>query len=305
MDALASARLAIGSAFLVAAAASDLRTRRVPDPLWVALGTIGLFILLLEVLFATAGLERLGLLAGTAILFYAIFFGEPLLGEHGLRPKPARIAILGAAALLVGGSAVAASGKGGEDARLYLETLTMPVMVLAYQGFYLVGLLHGGADAKGMTAITLLVPTYPNAAPFPLLAFDPRIEGAMHLLFPFSLVVFVNAAILYLALPIAFLGYNAAHGDIRLPQALFGYRIRGDRLPKNTWLMERIDEGGEHALVLFPRRGRDQQVEMERLRAAGIARPWVQPKIPLMVPLGIGYVMSFVLGNVLLVLIAR
>src|SRR5213079_3749363 len=42
MDGFAVTRLVIGAGFLLVAAAADVRTRRVPDPLWIGLGSIGL-----------------------------------------------------------------------------------------------------------------------------------------------------------------------------------------------------------------------------------------------------------------------
>lgn len=305
MDSLAGARLAIGVAGLLVAATSDVRTRRVADPLWIVLGTAGLFLASYDILASASGSERLAVVLATAILFYAVFFGEPLFDERGLHPKPFRLVAFGLAAALVVVPAAATFARGGADANAFAELLTMPIMVLVYQGFYQVGLIHGGADAKAMIALTLLVPTYPDASPFPLVPGDPRIEAAMHLLFPFSLVAFVDAAVLYLVLPLAFLVFNASRGDLRFPQALFGYRADLEPLPRNAWLMERIDDRGKHVLVLFPRRGRNLANEARRLRETGTTRAWVQPKIPFMVPLVAGYLAAFLVGNFLVLIFFR
>jgi len=303
VEPLAAARAAIGVGALLVAARFDVRTRRVPDPLWLALGTAGLLLLTYEILGSATDLERIALVPAAAVLFYAVFFGETLLDESGLHLRPLRLAGFGLAAALIVGSSVVAFRDG--DSTGYASLLAVPAMILIYQGFYQVGLIHGGADAKAMIALTLLVPTYPSAAPFPLLTLDPRIDAPMRLSFPFSLVVFVDAAILYLVVPLAFLVLNALRGDLRLPQALFGYRASLDAVPKNTWLMERIDETGQHVLVLLPRRGRDPTVELQRLRDAGHRRAWVQPKIPFMVPLAAGFAVAFFLGNLLGVILPR
>src|SRR2546428_9783438 len=100
----------------------------------------------------------------------------------------------------------------------------MPIMVLVYQGFYRLRLLHGGADAKGLIALTLLIPAYPDALPFPVLQADARVDALLRVVFPFSLVIWVDAAVLSLAVPVALLIYNVARGDLALPQALLGYR---------------------------------------------------------------------------------
>lgn len=299
MDPIAAARLGVGAATLLLAARSDVRTRRVSDSIWIVVGTIGLFFTSFEILASTSGIERIALVPATGILFFAVFFGAPLFDERGFRLRPMRIGAFALAGSLVGWSAVMALGRGGPDGTAYAQLLTMPAMVLVYQAFYQIGLLHGGADAKGLIALTLLVPTYPDASPFPILMPSPRIDEAMRLVFPFSLVAFVDAAILYLVLPVAFLVYNAIRRDVRLPEALFGYRAAVDRLPRNTWFMERIDEKGRRVLVLLPRRGSDPAEEARRLRDAGITRAWVQPKIPFMVPLTAGFVAAYVIGNLL------
>src|SRR5436309_15263360 len=77
----------------------------------------------------------------------------------------------------------------------------MPVMLVLYQLMLRARLLAGGADAKCLMALTLLVPTYPNASPFPVFTADPRVQPAFQALFPFSFVVLVNAAVLQLVVP--------------------------------------------------------------------------------------------------------
>lgn len=300
MDAYAAARLLVGTAILSLAAFSDVRTRRVRDPLWVALGTLGLVIVSAELLMEGTSLARLALLPATAILFYTVFYGKPILDEDGLHLRPARVALLGVAAALIVGSADVAIAAGGAESAAYVALLTMPVMVLVYQGFYYLRILHGGADAKAFIALALLLPTYPNAAPFPILSVDPRILGTMQILFPFSLVVLANAAILFLAVPLVTFAYNTVRGDLAFPQALFGTRADLDALPEHAWLMERVTKGGERVLVLFPRRGTDRSEQVRRLREAGVRRVWVQPKVPFLVPVLAGFLLAFFAGNVLL-----
>lgn len=300
MDAFSAARLAIGTAFLAVAAAEDLRSRRVRDPLWVALGTVGLVLLVVELAVESAGADRYGLVAAAAILFYSIFYGKPLVEDDGFHARPARLGLFALAAVLVAGSGLLAGSQGGAEGDAWAALLVLPAMVLVYQGFYQVGLLHGGADTKGLIALTLLVPLYPSADAFPLISLDPRIEGPIQAFFPFSLTVLVDAAVLFLAVPVAYLVLNAVRGDLEFPQALFGTRADLNRLPDHVWLMERIDKKGEHVLVLFPRRGRDPSEEAERLRAAGHTRAWVQPQMPFMVPLLGGFLLAFLVGNLLL-----
>jgi archaeal preflagellin peptidase FlaK len=300
VDAESGIRLGIGTAFLVFAAYRDVRTRKVPDPVWIALGSIGLGLVIVELALAGASIDAYALPAVAAILFYAIFFGAPLFEEDGFHPRPVRLGLFALAGILFLGSAASASRTGGSDATTYGRLVSMPLMILVYEGFYQLGLLHGGADTKGLIALTLLVPMYPDLSPVPLLTLDPRIRDALQAVFPFSLAVLINAAVLFVAVPLVYLVRNAARGDLEFPQCLFGSRVPIDRIPTHAWLMERITDRGEHVLVLFPRRTRDRMAEVDKLRAFGRMRVWAQPQVPFMVPLLAGFLLAFFVGNLLL-----
>lgn len=309
MDAFAIARLAVGTGFLSVAAFLDVRTRRVRDPLWIALGTAGLAILALQLTVTFALLNDWLLLGSAAILFYAVFYGRPILDEDGIHLRPARILLLAAAAgaflaAFVLPYPIIAIGAAGAFADPFRGLASMPVMVLVYQGFYQLGLIRGGADAKAVISLTLLVPLYPDASPFPLLALPGSIAGTMQSLFPFSFVVFVDAAILFLAVPLAYLIVNAVRGDLEFPQAFFGTKASLDHFPTHVWLMEHVDRRGERVVVLFPSRTKDESEEIAKLRAAGATRVWVQPKVPFLAPLFVGFLLAFFVGNVLLGFVA-
>ena len=304
MDAFAVARLVAGAGFLAVAATLDVRSRRVRDPLWIAMGTAGLALLAVELAWTGAVVNDWLLWGSAAILFYAVFYGKPILDEDRVHLRPLRILILAAAvagflaALLLPTLASTAGGTGGLAPGMRLAS--MPIMVLVYQGFYQVGLLRGGADAKAMIALTLLVPQYPDVAPFPLLGLQPNVLQAMEVFFPFSLIVLVNAAILFLVVPIAYVLVNGIRGDLEFPQALFGTKAEIGALPKHVWLMERVDKHGERIAVLFPSRGKDESEEIAKLKAVGATRVWVQPKVPFLVPLFVGFLLSAFVGNLML-----
>lgn len=303
MDAFAALRLSIGAAFLLVAAGSDLRTRKVSDRWWVALGSIGLALLVVQWDIERADAASGALVGSAALLFYAIFFGNPLLDRDGFHLRPFRIGLFLLAGALFVFPAAFYAALGQDVPRETLNLYSLPAMVVVYQGLYWARLIHGGADAKGLIALTLLVPTYPEASPFPLLAGNARVEGVFRTIFPFSLVVWVDALVLFLAIPLGLLLANAIRGDFALPQALLGYRVRVDAFPRFAWLMEKIDNRGQHVLVLFPKRGTDPAEELARLRAKGIERVWVTPQIPFMVLLLGGFVLAFLAGNLLLAIL--
>jgi len=97
VDAFAATRLAAGTAFLVVAVASDFRTRRVRNLLWIGLGTFGLVILVGELLVESAPWPAWSLAGSAALLFYAIFFGRPLFDDDGFHARLGRIVLFLAA----------------------------------------------------------------------------------------------------------------------------------------------------------------------------------------------------------------
>lgn len=314
MDGFAVVRLVVGAAFLLLAAVLDVRTRRVRDPVWIALGTLGLGILAVNLALSDSSygewiINDWLMLGSGAILFYAVFYGRPILEEDGIYLRPARILILALAAAAFFLALLLPIPPTYHSTPLVQELappipmaalVSVPVLILLYQGFYQVGFLRGGADTKAMIALTLLVPSYPDLSPFPLLQLPSLVRGTLEALFPFSLVVLVNAAILFLVVPIAYVVVNAARRDLELPQALFGTKASLDHLPPHVWLMEHVDRTGERVAVLFPSRSKDESEEIAKLRAAGADRVWVQPKVPFMVPLLIGFLLAVFVGNLML-----
>jgi len=292
------ARLVAGAAFLGIAAVSDLRTRTVKDRVWVTMAAIGL------ALFATDLWSRsvdpvVGLvLVPTAVLLFDPLIGQEFRTDEGWRFPPASIA---AYALAVGATLYALWDFEGDAASrgTFLRYLTVPVMMLVFRGMYEIHLLKGGADAKALIVIAAFVPRYPELPPFPLLALDSRLQGTLEILFPFALLVLLTAALLFAILPLVFLAYNATRGDVELPMALVGYKVPLNRVPKYVWFMDRIRDG-EHVTVYFPAKHQDRVKIMEELRRAGLKEAWVTPQLPFMVPLAIGYVLAFVVGNPLM-----
>src|SRR2546428_10597050 len=240
-------------------------------------------------------------LVPTAVLMFDPLVGQEFRTDEGWRFPPGSVA-----AYLIGlGSVVYALWDlQGDAASLttFVRYLTVPVMMLVFRGMYEIHLLKGGADAKALIVIAAFVPRYPDLSPFPLLVLDSPLRGTLEVLFPFSLLVLLDAALLFAILPLAFLAYNATRGDLQLPMALVGYKVPLNRVPKYVWFMDRIKDG-ERVTVYFPAKHQDRAKIMEDLRRAGLKEAWVTPQLPFMVPLAIGYVLAFVVGNPLMALL--
>jgi len=292
-----AARLVLGAGFLVAASLQDWRTRKIDDRIWVAMGSCGLAILAADGYIHLLPWEHFLILIPAAILFYATFYGKELLDEHGWHLRPARIALFAVAGIVLGYEGYALVGT--PNSGIFYGDLAIPVMILLALVFYHTGLLHGGADVKALMAVTLLAPTYPALGTFPLLVVDARLTTA----YPFSLAVLTNAAFAFVFAPLILLAVNARRGTVKLPRALFGYRVPIDKVPRFTWVMEVVRDGARR-VVYSPRRTKEREEALADLRAVGATDVWVMPQIPFIVPITGGFILGFLVGNLLMGIMA-
>lgn len=295
---LDAARVAAGFGFLVLAAAMDVRERRVRDPVWVALGTLALLLVEVDLLHTGAPPALHLVPAATAVLFFGVFFGAEMFTEKGFRMRPLRLALYGATpvAILLAWTAATDEAATGTFYRL----LTMPGMIVVAHGLYEFGLLRGGADAKALMALALLFPgIYPSVAGLPIVSAPPAAEPILAVLFPFAFVVLVNAVLLALIVPVLLLARNAMRRTLRFPRALVGYPVPIAAVPRHVWLMDRVEDG-RTVFRIMPPRTDDREEQLRLLRARGVDRVWVTPQIPFLLAMLGGYALAISLGNVLL-----
>lgn len=290
-------RLVIGLFFLVIASVQDLRRRRVRDTIWIIMGSLGI-VLILSQLFIDNEIikwEYYLILIPIAILFFDVFWDrEPIYqdGKFSFVPLPIFlyiVAILVMIWLLINFNADF----------YFLKLFTVPVMILVCYGLYYSRLIRGGADAKALICISILMPYYPVLYGLPLIGLEAQFLDVTSVLFPFALVVLLNASILFLFSPLIFLFYNIKRGDVKFPQCLVGYRVDINQVPRFTWLMERVEDG-ELKRSVFPKKSRNKRENIRRLKEYGLKNVWVTPQIPFIVPLTLGFLISFVVGNVFL-----
>jgi preflagellin peptidase FlaK len=292
-------RLLIGLIFLGLASVRDVRTRKVPNELWFGMLTIGLVVLVGDLLMSDADDVLLLTPIPVLITFFVVFMEGEIFPER--LSKGANAGLSGAlivVALLV----LWYQGRDLGFSDTWIRVIHMPIMIgLAYL-FYIVNLIHGGADAKALMGLAVLVPFYPVIEGFPLI----ENLDAMTLVFPFTFVILLNSAIMTLLVPLGFAVFNGARGDVDKVM-FFGYKLELKEVPKRfVWLMEKVEDG-EVVTYLFPKKGidkKDLKKDIRALRKAGLKRVWVTPKIPFMVPMFFGYLLSFLVGNLIFGLVA-
>lgn len=165
----------------------------------------------------------------------------------------------------------------------------IPIMIALMYLFFQMRLLFGGADAKALMALAILVPIQPFIGSFPL----------WRSFLPGSWTIFANATILFLFIPLSLLLYNLGKRNLRFPHCLLGYVISIEKAKQSfVWPMEKIKEG-KRKLMYMPKNF-DIDEELAEFEKLGMTDIWVTPKIPFMIPLLVGFLVSFVLGDLLL-----
>lgn len=170
----------------------------------------------------------------------------------------------------------------------YYYVLFIPLMIGLFYFLFQMGLIFGGADAKALMAIAILVPIQPEIAQFPI----------WHTMMPFSFVILFNSLLLFLAIPITLFIFNITKKDIKFPHSFLGYKMSIKKAKeKFVWPLEIIVED-KLKLVKIPT-SFDASEEFEKLEKHGYKVIWITPKVPFMIPLLAGYVFSFIVGDIL------
>jgi len=278
-------------AILAYASFLDWRTRKVPNAFWIVLAVIAVALMCARVLVDEAPLEYLLVLVPILVILSDVYLDVE---TEGTLAKVAPWLKYGIAIA----SVVVLAYLWGDDT-YFQRLLAVPVLMVIIVLMYMLDVIRGGADAKALMSLAIMFPFYPSFAGMPFIV--PAAEVA-DLVFPFAFVVLVNAAIVVVFLPLAFLVKNLAAGEFQFPQALLGYRMdTNEAKGRFVWLMERVEDG-KHVTYTRPRRDEDLDAEIDLLIKEGHSRVWVTPKVPFIIPITISLVFSVVVGNLIFLL---
>ena len=177
----------------------------------------------------------------------------------------------------------------GIDNIVYLAFI--PIMILLMFVFFQLRLIFGGADAKAIMALAILVPLEPVISNFPI----------WKSIMPFSWVIFSNSIILFLFIPISLLLFNLVKRNVEFPHSLLGYKMNINKArEKFVWPLEKIKDG-KRKFSYMPK-DFDADEEFNEFEKHGFKEIWVTPKIPFMIPLLAGFICAFILGDILFTL---
>jgi len=244
-----------------------------------AITLIWSFLLLVFMMVEIALLDGIRLITGTILLAYASY--TDIKTRRAPNTLWVIMAIVGVILLII------QYLEGGFPNLWYL--VFIPIMIALMYLFFQMRLLFGGADAKALMALAILVPIQPLMGVFPL--WESFLPG--------SWSIFANATILFLFIPLSLLVYNVSKRNLRFPHCLLGYVITVEQAKQSfVWPMEKIKDG-KRKLVYMPKNF-DIDEELAEFEKLGIKDIWVTPKIPFMIPLLAGFLVTFFLGDILL-----
>lgn len=164
----------------------------------------------------------------------------------------------------------------------------IPIMIALMYIFFQLRLIFGGADAKAIMALAILVPLEPSIFEFPLLSS----------FMPFSWIILSNSVLLFLLIPVSLLIFNIARRNIKFPYCLLGYKLSVEKAKERfVWPLEKIVDG-KRKFSYMPKEF-DVENDLKTFEKNGIIQIWVTPKIPFMIPLLAGFLCSFILGDLL------
>ena len=167
----------------------------------------------------------------------------------------------------------------------------IPIMIVLMYVLFQVRLIFGGADAKALMALAILVPFVPTIYHFPLTVS----------LMPYSWVIFSNAVVIFLVMPLSLAVYNLAKGNLIFPQCFLGYMMPVEEAKHHfVWPLEKIDNGKRK--FLYKPSLMDESEVYAAFQKQGIHKIWVTPKVPFMIPLLAGFITAFFLGDILFIL---
>ncbi len=274
------------------AAVADLKFREVDDHLWQLMGVAALVLGLPAVLAAGTLPVVLWIVVGLFVLQHMFPWDVGLERRSESLPGLVEMAMyLGVIALV--GVAIAWYGIG--PTRVPWSLLAVLASVLLARGLFEGGVLYGGADAKALMIAGIMLPI----STITLFAVPASVAPVLSL-YPFSVTVLMNGALLTLAVPITIALLNVRRHEFHFPKGFLGYTIGVEDLPHRwVWLRDPTFGGVPDAAEAAT--SAEDQAFRERtateLKAQGVSRLWVTPQIPFLVILAAGVGAALIAGN--------
>ncbi len=299
---LAWLRVSVLVCCLGVAARSDYDSLAVRDRHWMTWSVPIAILLVCEMVILEAGAANFYMAAALLSLSSLAMFDAPDPREIP-RWDQSQIALAGLYLIgivgLFGGAVQHASpdfillvlGEESPETMLWWTMLGGLLTVLVYLSAWRLGLIQGGADAKALILLTVLMPSW-AFLPDPILAPEDTLFKL-----PPSMVMFLWASAVFLLAPPILIFQNAMRGNIEsrsdLKMAWHAIKRPVEEIGERpVWLLTEItpsdDEAGLHIVNRFLPASTTPTVEelaqrLEELRSHGVESAWIATKHPFIV----------------------
>ena len=283
------------------AAWMDHKNRRVANEHWIEWSKPAIFIWALDLM--NQGADLAIYLTASGVVAYASIsvFGRPTWSDARKGSRLDRLFllwyVLSMAGFIAGAILYQSTtpvevllGDGDAQGVLWWKTASVFLVIFVIDLAWRFRLLHGGADAKALMWVTLLLPTW---ATMPLI-FSSATDAVI--LLPVSVALLIWGGLAFLFIPIIMLVLNIKNGHLRsfrdLRLAWHASVISIDEVTKrHVWLLSDTMEmpNGETRVVHHARAPRQTPSEavlaqqIQRLEEHGLTQVWVSFKMPLLV----------------------
>ena len=277
------------------AAERDLATREVSDRLWQLVGVVGVVLGAVALAGDGVGPLLLWLLVGGFALEHLLPWDDALGERRSGWVLPIELALYVVVIGVVGGLAYR---EGIGPSAVPVVVISALVSVVLARLLFEVGVLYGGADAKALIVLGVLVPLF--GAP---LLYRTAASDAVLRFLPFSVTVLTNAALLSVVAPIVIAVRNVVRGEFSFARGFTGYTLPVEELPRRfVWV--RDPAMGQDTMVDDAETSEEdtrRRTEIARdLTARGVRRVWVTPQLPFLVLMAVGAFTGVLFGNLLL-----
>lgn len=169
-----------------------------------------------------------------------------------------------------------------------LNIIFIPILIIIFYFLFQLLPFFGGADVKALMSLAILVPFEPTIALFPM----------WNSIMPFAWIILSNSIFIYLIIPISLLFYNISKKNLEFPNCFLGYKMDLNKAKDRfVWPLEKI-VNGKRKISYFSMNKEVNDI-YDTFEEKGFLKIWVTPKVPFMIPLLVGFLLSFFVGDIL------
>ena len=290
-------------ACFVGAAWLDHNYRRIPNDYWIAWAKPAIFLWVLELLIVEADWMVWATASAAVALASTAVIGRPDLSDiKSGNPVDIVVSVwyMFGIAGVIGGSMVYGSTNTPLDiiagtvepmAKLWWSSVSVLVQIWLFDTMWKLRLLHGGADAKALMLVAILLPTWATIPPI----FQGDSWSLMSAHMPPAFALLIWGALAFLAIPLILIIRNTVQGNISsfndMKLAWHATRMPLDQVMDNhVWLLDEVIDKpdgttGVHTRIRAPSKTPSDDKLMKQINALkeiGEDVGWVTHKWPLL-----------------------